>query len=81
MVKTFEAMKTQAYPTPDAAFEIIFQDYDIPLNLTVPQRDMLLSLQKKEMIDFVNFLGYQLISEAYNFSTLPLSMKSRFLQD
>ena len=55
---------------------IDLNDFGFPSSLSVPQAGLLLSLKTTQIIPFIQYLGFQLASESYNFAALPLSMKS-----
>ena len=54
---------------------IDLNDFGFPSSLSVQQSELLLSLKVAQVYPFIQYIGFQLASESYNFAALPLSMK------
>jgi len=54
---------------------INLNDFGFPSSLSVQQSDLLLSLKVAQVYPFIQYIGFQLASESYNFAALPLTMK------
>ena len=56
--------------------DTFFRHFGFPSSLPALQKEMILSLKPDSMVEFIEFIGYQLASESFHFSSLPLYLKN-----